>query len=85
MQASIAYMFKRTIMHVNSARIKEDRFKNKPKENHSWPWVSLEARNFSRLVIPVLATEFFIFPRRLCDFARFHDMLDEAISKIGRF
>ena len=84
MGSAIVYMTKRQIMHKDQKRLKKE-FKNRPTIEHVGPWVSMEAKNHSRLVPPVLCTEFFLFPYRRMNFERFHKMLDVAIQKLGRF
>lgn len=81
----IVYMTKRYIMRGDSNRIKNDSFKNRPKEDLVAPWKAVKAKNHIRLNDPQLCIEFFIFESRWCNFERYQKMLDKAITKIGPF
>lgn len=72
-------------MHENSNRLKEDKFKTRARQNHVAPWVSVDAKQYNRLVLSQLLMEFFDFNHRFMDFARYQIKLDQAIHKIGRF
>ena len=81
----VVYMTKQYIMHENSNRLKQATFKNRPRQSHVSPWVTVPAYNHTRLTPSELLMEFFIFPRRLMNFERFQILLDKAIIKVGRF
>ena len=72
-------------MHENSNRLKEDTFKTRARQNHVTPWVSVHAKQYTRLVPSQLLMEFFTFKHRFMDFKRYQIKLDQAIHKIGRF
>lgn len=85
MTSILIYMTKQQIFHKNANRLKEDSFKNRPREEHVPPFITVKAKQHIRLNDPQLCIEFFTFPSRFCDFQRYHLILNRAIEKLGRF
>ena len=84
MGAIVVYMTKRYIVHEDANRLEQDSFKNRLKNSHVSPWLSVNAYQFTRANPAQLLMEFFIFKKRFMNFERYQTWLDRAISKIGR-
>ena len=85
LSSCIVYMTQQYIVRIDSNRLKDGDLKNRPTENHVGVWCTVKAKQYIRLIDPVLCTLFFIFDSRFCEFEMFHHMLDRAIEKLGRF
>ena len=85
--AAVEYMTTQTILRHDSNQLKNEKKKHKNLvvTPHVGPWVSIKSTAYSRLTDIEWLTEFCCFSNRFCDFERFIEKLNRAITKLGRF